>query len=154
MSWIVKDLWSKLEAGQGDYARLLDNDKFRAFEAINSIAHQVGESYGVLLQLNFPPGHYGLEVQNLGHRDLSILAYQGRKHFESTSEKEIETVFNSLGPLGFDSLRPGHDGFRARLVNGRIDCLPSGVHLWCEITPNVMEVLDWLFTKEYGLKPS
>lgn len=154
MSWIVRDLWSKLEAGQSSYSTLLDTDKLRAFEIINRIAHEVGQRHGVLLQLNFPPGQYGPRAQNLGHRDLSILAHQGRKKFEPTSEREIEQVFMQLGPLGFDPLKTGQDGFRARLVEGRIDCLPSGVHLWCEITPKLLEVLDWLFTNEYGLKSS
>lgn len=154
MSWIVRDLWSKLEAQQSDYSNLLDSDKLRAFEIINRIAQEVGQRYRVLLQVNFPPGQYGPRVQNLGHRDLSILAHQGRKKFEPTSDSEIEKVFMQLSPLGFDPLKPGQDGFRARLVEGRIDCLPSGVHLWCEITPKVLEVLDWLFTNEYGLKTS
>ena len=154
MSWIVRDLWSKLEAEQSDYSTLIDTDKLRAFEIINRIAHEVGQRYRVLLQLNFPPGQYGPSVQNLGHRDLSILARQGRKKFEQTSEREIEQVFMQLTPLGFDPVKLGQDGFRARLVEGRIDCLPSGVHLWCEITPKVLEVLDWLFTNEYDLKPT
>ena len=154
MSWIIRDLWSKLEAGQSDYSTLLDTDKLRAFEIINRIVHEVGQRYGVLLQLNFPPGQYGPSVQNLGHRDLSILAHRGRKNFEATSEREIEQVFMQLRPLGLDPLNPSQDGFRARLVGGRIDCLPSGVHLWCEISPKVLEVLDWLFKNEYCLKPS
>lgn len=154
MSWIVRDLWSKLEAGQSDYSTLLDTDRPRAFEIINRIAHEVGRHHDVLLQINFPPGRYVPRAQNLGRRDLSILTHQGRKRFELTSEGEIERVFMRLSPLGFDPLNLGQDGFRARLVEGRIDCLPSGVHLWCEMTPKVLEVLDWLFTNEYGLKPS
>ena len=153
MSWIVRDLWSSLETRQDECATLLDNDKIRAFGIINRIAAEVGQRYGVLLQLNFPPGHDSPHVLGLGHRDLSMLVYRDREKFSSVSEAEVKRVFEPLNPLGLEPLTLGQEGFKVRLWNGRIDCLPGGVHLWCEITPEVLRTLDWLFANAYGLKP-
>ncbi len=153
MSWIVRDLWSSLEARQADYATLLDTDKIRAFEIISGIAFDIGQRYGVLLQLNFPPGRYSPRLSGLGHRDLSILVQRGREKFETVSEAEVKEVFAKLGPLRFEAAKRGQEGFKAQFSDGRIDCLPGGVHLWCEITPEILDVLDWLFTNAYGLTP-
>ena len=152
MSWIVRDLWSSLEAGRDEYAKLLDNDKLRAYEIINRIASEVGQRYGILLLLNFPPGHYSPRLLDLGHRDLSMLVQRGREKFDHVSEAEVKKIFEHLNPIGFESLKRSQEGFKAQLSSGRIDCLPGGVHLWCEITPEILEVLDWLFTNAYGLK--
>jgi len=133
---------------------LLDNDKLRAFGIINRIAYEVGQRFGIVLQLNFPPGRLGPGVLDLGHRDLSILVHRGQEKFDSVSEDEVKRVFERLTPLGFEPLKPNQDGFKVQFSDGRIDCLPGGVHLWCEITPEVLRVLDWLFTNAYGLKPT
>jgi hypothetical protein len=133
---------------------LLDNDKLRAFGIINRIAYEVGQRFGIVLQLNFPPGRLGPGVLDLGHRDLSILVHRGQEKFDPVSEDEVKRVFERLTPLGFEPLKPNQDGFKVQFSDGRIDCLPGGVHLWCEITPEVLRVLDWLFTNAYGLKPT
>lgn len=83
-----------------------------------------------------------------------MLVYRDRKKFDPVTEAEVKQAFGTLNPLSFDSVGFGYEGFRARLPTGRIDCLPGGVHVWCEITPDVLRVLDWLFTNAYGLKPS
>jgi len=153
LSWIVRDLWSSLETRQDECAALLDNDKIRAFGIINRIAAEVGQRYGVLLQLNFPPGHDSPRVSGLGHRDLSMLVYRDREKFRPVSEAEVKKVFDLLKPLSFEPLNRGQEGFKVRLSNGRIDCLPGGVHLWCDITPDILRVLDWLFPNAYGLRP-
>ncbi len=153
MSWIVRDLWSSLESRQDEYAALLDNNKIRAFGIINRIAAEVGQRYGVLLQLNFPPGHDSPRVLGLGHRDLSMLVYRDREKFSPVSEAEVKRIFEPLNLLAFEPLKLDQEGFKVRLSNGRIDCLPGGVHIWCEITPEVLRALDWLFANAYGLKP-
>ena len=153
MSWIVRDLWSSLEARRDQYASLLDQDKIRAFEIINRIASEVGQRYGILLQLNFPPGGYSPRLERLGHRDVSMLIYRGRERFDPVSEAEVKRIFARLNPLGFEPLKRDQEGFKARLSEGRIDCLPGGIHLWCEITPDVLRILDWIFTNAYGLRP-
>jgi hypothetical protein len=130
---------------------LLENDKLRAFGIINRIAYEVGRRYGIVLQLNFPPGHLGPRVQDLGHRDLSILVHRGQEKFDPVSEEDVKKVFEQLNPLSFEPLKLNQEGFKAQFSNGRIDCLPGGVHLWCEITPKVLEVLDWLFINAYDL---
>jgi len=153
LSWIVRDLWSSLESRQDEYAALLDNNKIRAFGIINRIAAEVGQRYGVLLQLNFPPGHDSPRVLGLGHRDLSMLVYRDREKFSPVSEAEVKRIFEPLNLLAFEPLKLDQEGFKVRLSNGRIDCLPGGVHIWCEITPEVLRALDWLFANAYGLKP-
>src|SRR5438094_9969818 len=82
-----------------------------------------------------------------------MLVYRDREKFSSVSEAEVKRVFEPLNPLGLEPLTLGQEGFKVRLWNGRIDCLPGGVHLWCEITPEVLRTLDWLFANAYGLKP-
>ncbi len=154
MSWIIRDLWSSLEARRDDYAVLLDKDKIRAFGIISQIANEVGQRYKVLLQLNFPPGQSSLRLEGLGHRDLSLLVHRGREKFAPVSEAEIKIVFERLRPTTFERLKQAQEGFKVQLSNGRIDCLPGGVHIWCEITPKVLEVLDWLFANAYGLRPA
>jgi hypothetical protein len=100
--------------------------------------------------LNFPPGHASPRVPGLGHRDLSVLVYRNREKFSPASEVEVKKVFEQLNPLGFEPMKHGQEGFKVKLPNGRIDCLPGGVHLWCEVTPEVLDALDWLFTNAYG----
>ena len=153
MSWIIQDLWSTLESRQNEYSTLLETDRIRAFEAVNKIAFEVGQRHRVLLQLNFPPGQYGLNLNWLGHRDLSLIVHRGQEKFENVSEAEVKKIFDKLNPQGFEPLKHDQEGFKARLSNGRIDCLPGAIHLWCEITTEVLGVLDWLFTTTYLLKP-
>ena len=154
MSWIVRDLWSSLEADHDQYATLLDKDKLRAFGTINRIADEVGQRYGIILQLNFPPGQYGARLHDLGHRDLSMIVQRGKEEFDPVSEEEVKKVFGRLNPMGFEPLKRDQEGFKALLADGRIDCLPGGVHVWCDITQSVLDILDWLFVNAYGLKPS
>ncbi len=153
MSWIIKDLWKALEANRGRYEDLIQEDTIKAFAIVNQIVSELGGRWGVFIQLNFPPGHHKPTMSGLGHRDLTLLVYRDRKKFDSVSEAEVKQAFASLNPLSFDSAGFGYEGFRVRLPAGRIDCLPGGVHLWCEITPEVLGFLDWLFTKAYELKP-
>jgi len=151
LSWIVKDLWNILELRQSEYASFMnDDDRITAYEIINRIASDVGAKWGVFLQLNFPAGHAG--SSSLGHRDLTMLVFRDRKKFANVSESEVRRAFDRLNPTTIDNAGFGYEGFRIGLSNGRIDCLPGGVHLWCEITPQVLEILDWLFTNAYGMK--
>ena len=153
MSWIVRDVWTILESRKEEYATLLEQDKIRAFEIINRLAYEAGHPYGVLVQLNFPPGRSSPSLSGLGHRDLSIIVHRGRESFDPVPETQIKESFKQLSPLRFEPANRGKDGFKAQLSEGRIDCLPSGVHLWCEITPGILNVLDWLFINAYELKP-
>lgn len=153
MSWIIKDLWKSLELRQSEYENLLNNDdRITAYEIINRIASDVGTKWGVFLQLNFPPGQSKFSSSTLGHRNLTMLVFRDRKKFANVSESEVRHAFDLLEPTAVDNTGFGYEGFRVRLSNGRIDCLPGGIHLWCEIAPQVLEVLDWLFTNAYGIK--
>jgi hypothetical protein len=153
LSWIIKDLWKNLELRQSEYANFMnDDDRITAYEIVNRIASDVGTKWEVFLQLNFPPGQSSFSVSNLGHRNLTVLAFRDRKKFANVSESDVKLAFDPLNPTAIDSAGFGYEGFRVRLSNGRIDCLPGGVHLWCEITSQVLEVLDWLFTNAYGVK--
>ncbi len=154
MSWILRDLWSTLEGRQEEYAAFLHSNRVRAFEVISRIGYEVGQRHGILLQLNFPPGQYALRLKELGHRDLSMLVQRGKEKFEPVSENEVKKVFEQLNPKSFEPLKSGQEGFKVPLSDGIIDCLPSGVHLWCEVTPEILDVLDWLFTNAYGIRPT
>src|SRR2546428_2631938 len=129
-----------------------DDDRITAYDIINRIASDVGTSCSVFVQHISPPGQSNVSTSNLGHRNLTMLVFRDRKKFANVSESEVKYAFDPLGPTAIDSTGFGYEGFRVRLSNGRIDCLPGGVHLWCEITPEVLEVLDWLFTNAYGMK--
>jgi hypothetical protein len=153
VSWIVKDLWDTLGKRRREFESLWQDRTLRAFETINWIANEVGERWGVLIQINFPPGQERPDVARLGHRNLSILVDKNRKKFESVTEDEVKQAAQRMNPLSFDPARFGHEGFRAKIASGRIDCLPSGVHLWCNITPEVLDFLDWIFENGYGLSP-
>ncbi|OLE91384.1 MAG: hypothetical protein AUF79_04895 [Crenarchaeota archaeon 13_1_20CM_2_51_8] len=153
MSWIIKDLWNSLELRQAEYAHLMkDDDKITAYEILNRIASDVGTKWGVFLQLNFPPDQTSFSLSGLGHRNLTILVFRDRKKFTNVSESEVKRAFDRLNPIAIDNAGFGYEGFRVKLSNGRVDCLPGGVHLWCEITPDILRVLDWLFTNAYGLR--
>jgi hypothetical protein len=151
VSWIVKDLWDTLDKRRGEYESLWRDRTLRGFETINWIASEVGERYGVLLQINFPPGQERPDADRVGHRNLSILVDKNRKKFETVTEDEVRQAAQQMNPLSFDPARFGHEGFRAKLPSGQIDCLPSAVHLWCNITPEVLGFLDWIFVNGYGL---
>ena len=154
MSWIIRDLWKTLEERRREYLPLLDQGKLDGFTRVNQIAASVGEKHGVFLQVNFPPGRDRGERGEIGHRDLSILVHRERRAFEGITEKELREALGPLKPVAIDASGYGYQGFRVKLASGRIDCLPGGVHLWCEITPEVVRFLDWLFLNAYGLKPS
>ena len=153
MSWIVKDLWDTLDKRRGEYESYWQDRTLRAFEIINWIASEVGERWGVLIQINFPPGQERPEASRIGRRNISIIVDKNRKKFEAVTEDDIRKAIQPLTPQSLDPARFGHEGFRANLSQGRIDCLSSGVHLWCPITPEVLDFLDWIFLNGYGLKP-
>lgn len=153
MSWIIKDLWRSLELRQSEYANFMkDDDRITAYEIVNRIASDVGTKWGVFIQLNFPPGQASFSSSSLGHRNLTMLVFRDRKKFANVSESEVKHAFDPLNPTAIDSAGFGYEGLRVRLSNGRIDCLPGGVHLWCEITPEILGVLDWIFANAYGMK--
>ncbi len=154
MSWIVKDLWDTLDKRRGEFESLWEDRTLRAFETINWIASEVGDRWGVLIQINFPPGQERPEAARIGRRNLSILVDKNRKKFDTLTEEDARQAIQPLGPKSLDPARFGHEGFRATLLTGRIDCLASGVHLWCDITPEVLRFLDWIFVNGYGLKPA
>jgi hypothetical protein len=154
VSWIIRDLWDTLEKRSGEFESLWKDHTLRAFEKINWIASEVGERWRVLIQINFPPGQERPDVTRIGHRNLSVLVDKNRKRFESVTEDEVKKAAQRMSPLSFDPARFGHEGFRAKITSGQIDCLPSGIHLWCNITPEVLEFLDWIFVNGYGLKPT
>lgn len=151
MSWIINDLWSTLGERREEYVVQLENNKIQAFETINKIAFEVGRQHGVVLQLNFPPGHNSPGVNDLGHRNISLIVNRVREKFDPISEVEAKRIFDKLRPRRTESMLPGREGFRVQLSDGRIDCLPGAVHLWCEITPGILEVLDQLLASAYGL---
>jgi len=153
LSWIIKDLWKTLEERHAEYGALLSNGKPQAFEAINKVAFEVGERHGVFLQVNSPPGRSLTNTKDLAHRDLSLLVHRDRKKFQGTTEEELKKALQPLSPISFDSAGFGYEGFKVRLASGRIDCLPGGVHLWCEVTPELLRFLDWLFEHAYQRKP-
>jgi len=129
-----------------------DDDRITAYEVVNRIASDVGTKWSVFIQLNFPPGQASFNSSSLGHRNLTMLVFRDRKKFTNVPESEVRHAFDPLNPTAIDSAGFGYEGLRVKLPKGRIDCLPGGVHLWCEITPQVLEVLDWLFTNAYGMK--
>ncbi len=154
MSWIIRDLWQTLEKRRGEYEHFLEEEKLEGFWSINRIASEVGVKWGVFLQVNFPPSRSVRDLGMVGHRDLSILVHRERRSFQGINEGELKEAFRSLNPVSYDNAGFGYEGFRVKLASGRIDILPGGVHIWCEITPEVSRFLDWLFVHAYGLKPA
>jgi hypothetical protein len=153
LSWIIKDLWRSLELRQSEYADFMnDDDRVMAYEIINQIASDVGTKWSVFIQLNFPPGQSRFSPSNLGHRNVTMLVFRDRKKFTNISESEVKQAFNPLKPTAFDNAGFGYEGFRVKFSDGRIDCLPGGVHLWCEITSEILGVLDWIFANAYGMR--
>ena len=149
MSWIVTDLWQELEEHRAEYASQLSASSLKAFAVINEIAARVGARWGLIVQVNFPAGAKNAR-QSLGHENLSLLMEPGRKKFLYSTEAEVRRHLELLGSSRLDPIAGGYEGFQARLDSGRIDCLPGGVHLWCIITPQVLDFLDWIFTNAYG----
>jgi len=129
-----------------------DGDRTTAYEIINRIAADVGTKWGLFIQLNFPPGQSKFSPSGLGHRNVTMLVFRDRKKFTNVSESEVKQAFDPLNPTAIDNAGFGYEGFRVKFSDGRIDCLPGGVHLWCETTPQVLEVLDWIFVNAYGMK--
>ena len=154
MSWIVRDLWSTLGARRDEYAGFLETDRFRAYETVNKIVAEVGQRWGIILQLNFPPGRPGIQLPGIGHRDLSMIVSRNQRKFDKVSEADVKNELQSLNLVGLDPIGQDGEGFRAHLPDGRIDCLPGAIHLWCETTPDVLRVLDRIFTNSYGRRPS
>ncbi len=125
----------------------------QAFEIINRVASEVGAKHRVFLQVNFPAGGPLPKTGDIGRRDISLLVYRDRKQFQGLTEQDLKEAFQPLRPISFESAGFGYEGFRVRIPTGRIDCLPGGVHLWCRITNDVLQFLDWLFEHAYQMKP-
>ena len=151
MSWIIQDLWKSLDEHREEYEGLLKEGKFEGFAAVNRIASSVGMKHGVVIQLNFPPGRKILP-DKIGRQDLSILVYRERRKFEGTTSEQMAEAIRKLDPVTVENVGFGHEGYKIKTADGRIDCLAGGVHLWCEITPKVSSFLDWLFTNAYGIE--
>jgi len=145
-------LGQSLAEQRGEYENSLREGKLSGYAKINRIATGVGEKWGVVIQVNFPPGKR-IELEKIGRQDVSILVYKDRRNFEGVSSEELAEAIRLLDPVSTESVGFGHEGYKIKLADGRIDCLPGGIHLWCEITPKVSRFLDWLFTNAYGLKP-
>jgi len=148
MSWIVKDLWKELDEHREEYALQLSRSSPKAFAIIGDIAARVGVRWGLIVQVNLPAGARNAR-ESIGHENLSLLIEPGRKKFEHSTESEVRRHLEMLGSSQLKSIA-GYEGFQARLDSGRIDCLPGGVHLWCTITPQVLDFLDRIFTNVYG----
>jgi len=148
MSWIVTDLWKELDEHREEYALQLSRSSPKAFAIIADIAARVGVRWGLIVQVNLPAGARNAR-ESIGHENLSLLIEPGRKKFEHSTESEVRRHLEMLGSSQLKSIA-GYEGFQARLDSGRIDCLPGGVHLWCTITPQVLDFLDWIFTNVYG----
>jgi hypothetical protein len=148
MSWIVKDLWKELDEHREEYTQPLSRSSPKAFAIIGDIAARVGARWGMIIQVNLPAGARNAR-EAIGHENLSLLIEPGRKKFEHSTESEVRRHLEMLGSSQLKSIA-GYEGFQARLDSGRIDCLPGGVHLWCIITPQVLDFLDWIFTNAYG----
>jgi len=82
-----------------------------------------------------------------------MIVYRDRRRFDHRSEAEVKDAFQPLSPRGFESVKHDQEGFKVALADGRIDCLPGAMHLWCELAPNVLQVLDWVFTNVYDRRP-
>jgi len=152
LSWIIQDLWRSLDEHRAEYENLLNQGKFEGFAAINRIATNVGVKWGVVIQVNFPPGRR-IIPEKVGRQDLSILVNRERRKFEFITSEQLAEAIRQLDPVAIENVGFGHEGYKIKTADGRIDCLAGGVHLWCEITPKISEFLDWLFTTAYGLKP-
>jgi hypothetical protein len=152
LSWIIHELWQSLDERREEYEVFLREGKFEGFAAINRIASGVAAKWGIMIQVNFPPGQE-IVPGKVGRRDLSILVHKERRRFEGVSTEQLNEAFRKLAPVSVDNTGYGYEGYKIRLPKGRIDCLPGGVHIWCEITPEVSNFLDWLFTEAFGLKP-
>jgi hypothetical protein len=150
LSIIIQDLWKTLESQRTKYEHLIHSNKIEAYAVIGKITSEVGERYRVILQINIPPGEK-LDLDKFGHHDLTLLVHRGRENFQHVSEDHIEKRLMQLHPLKIEKIRTDKEGFRVQLVAGQILCLPSGVHLWCEINSEVLQLLDWLFENEYDL---
>ncbi len=125
------------------------------FTIANEVAAKVGQKWGLTIQVNFPAGMAAGSVP-IGRENLSLLVETGRRKFQGVSEDEVKNHLELLDErVRLEPPGHGYEGYRAILSDrkGRIDCLPGGVHLWCTITPNVLEFLDWLFENAYGIRP-
>jgi hypothetical protein len=152
MSWIVADLWRELDEHRAQYAPYLSRSSPQGFAIINEIAARVGSRWGLVVQVNFPVGARNAR-DSIGHENLSLLIDPGRKKFEHSTEADVKRQLELLGSMKLEAIGRGYEGFQAKLDSGRIDCLPGGVHLWCTITPRILDFLDWIFTNAYGLSP-
>jgi hypothetical protein len=147
MSVIVKELWNELDQRRTEYESLFLTNKFEAYSLINNIASEIGKKYGVVLQINIPPGQSF--TSKIGRNGLTILVERNRENFLHVSTDQVEQALERLQPLKIEPIRAGDIGFRVQLPTGQLHCLPSGIHLWCEITPSILKFLDWIFQNEY-----
>ncbi|MFQ5997778.1 MAG: hypothetical protein ACE5KO_00565 [Candidatus Bathyarchaeia archaeon] len=155
MSWLIEELQSEFKARATSLQDLLDKkEDLEVFQEVARIAKNIAKKHGIDILLNFPLKAGFERPETYGCQNVSFYIDRGRKKLVNVTRQQLAIKIKEILPEA--ELKPtkyGYDGFRVELTAGRLDILPGALHAWCEITPRILMLLDWLFLTVYGLAP-
>ena len=151
---MLKDLKIEIDSRKENMRSLVAKNPQRAYTELNQIAYMVGAKYGTQLQFHFPDTKKISDVDSYGSENIGIVVDKHRKRFPIPRDAIKEKAKEILGEIDTKDayMYEGKEGLKIFLKDGRIDILPSSVHLWCRIDDNTKKFVDWLMLECYQVK--
>lgn len=151
MSEIVRSLRAAIEADSESFTQLAASRKLlRLKAALDKIANDVGEEYGVEILMNFPKKSVMCDFDSLGLVNLSLFVQRKQKKLIGISGEELHAELARRYPESkITDVGHGWEGFNIQEGSDRIMVLPGAVHFWQRLSQREMDLLDWLFAKVF-----
>ena len=154
-SAITQDLQRELNSNLPQIRHLLKKTPALAFTTINEISAKVGKRYNLILSLNFPQRGKIEDFQSYGTENIGIVIDKFRKIFPIKRElikSKASEIFDD-SKIEDAYMYEGKEGVRVFLDSGRLDILPTSLHVWGKFDKKVIEFCDWLLENGYQLNP-
>jgi hypothetical protein len=154
-SAITQALQGELRSNMPQIRSLLTKTPALAFTTINEISAEVGKKYNIALSLNFPERGKIEDFESYGTENIGMVIDKFRKMFPIQRELIKSKAFEIFGDVQIQDayMYEGKEGVRVVLDSGRLDVLPSSLHVWGKFDRKVIEFCDWLLANCYQLKP-
>ncbi len=151
---MLNELKIEIESKKENMRSLVTRNPQRAYAELNQIAYMVGAKYGAQLQFHFPDTKKISDVDSYGNENIGIVVDKHRKRFPIPRDSIKEKAKEILGEVDTKDayMYEGKEGLKIFLRDGRMDILPSSVHLWCRIDDSVKKFVDWLMLECYQIK--
>lgn len=150
-SEITQELQKELRTNMPQIRFFLKKTPSLAFNKINEIAAKIGTKHSLILSLNFPEKGRIEDYESYGMENISIVIDKHAKTFPIKRElikSKASEIFGSV-KIQDAYMYEGKEGVRVLLSSGRLDILPSSLHVWGRFDQKIMEFCDWLLVNCY-----